>query len=433
VNKLVDEPWRETRLKNLFSARIGGSWGDEPEEDNSFVCIRAADFETDQLCHRHVDLTRRGYEKSEIERKKLLPGDLIIEKSGGGDNQPVGRVVSFDLPEIALCSNFLEILRPDHEQLYQRYGAYLMYSLWVQRLVTRSIKQTTGIQNLDEEAYLDIQIQLPSVQKQRSIADHLDRETAKIDAMVAAKERLLELLAEKRRSIITRAVTSGLNPNAPLRDSGIPWLGWIPAHWKQVPLRFLTTFVSGATPDKGNDDYWNGSIPWVSPKDMKRDEIADSEDHITDEALNNSTLKMIPVDSVLVVVRGMILAHSFPVAIATGLVTINQDMKALSCKPSLEPPFLQAVLKGARDWIISLTDESSHGTKKLDTEVLGRFEVPVPPLPEQRAIVTYITRETAKLDALKEAAERTIGLLKERRIALISAAVTGQIEVRSQA
>lgn len=433
MSKLVCEAWKETRLKNLFSARIGGSWGYDPEEGNSFICIRAADFETDRLCHRLTDLTRRCYEASEVERKRLLQGDLIIEKSGGGDNQPVGRVICFDLPDVALCSNFLEILRPNFKQLYHRYGAYLMYSLWAGRIVTCFVKQTTGIQNLDEDAYLGTKIRLPSLQKQRTIARYLDRETAKLDTLIAAKERLLGLLAEKRRALITRAVTHGLDPNVPLRNSGISWLGKIPAHWRQAPLRFLTTFVSGATPDKGNDEYWNGNIPWVSPKDMKCNEISDSEDHITGKALKENTLKMIPLGSILVVVRGMILSHSFPVAIATGPVTINQDMKALSCKPSLEPQFLQATLQGAEGWIVSITDESSHGTKRLDTEVLGRFGVPVPSLPEQQAIVAYIKKETAKLDALKEAAERTIVLLKERRTALISEAVTGKIDLHQTA
>ena len=124
-----------------------------------------------------------------------------------------------------------------------------------------------GIPHVNGEFLANLRIQLPNLNQQRAIADYLDRETARLDALVAAKERVLGLLAEKRRAIITRAVTRGLDPNVPFRDSGIPWLGKIPAHWKIVALRFLVDLTSGATPDTGKPEYWDGEIPWVSPKE----------------------------------------------------------------------------------------------------------------------------------------------------------------------
>ena len=115
--------------------------------------------------------------------------------------------------------------------------------------------------------------------------------------------------------------------------------------------------------------------------------------------------------------------------ITTAPVTINQDLKALRCEANLTPRFLQAVFQGLAGVLVSLTDESAHGTKKLDTEVLGRFAIPLPGPEEQVAIVLYVKSESAKLDALRSAAERTIALLKERRAALIAAAVTGQLDI----
>jgi type I restriction enzyme, S subunit len=201
--------------------------------------------------------------------------------------------------------------------------------------------------------------------------------------------------------------------------SSIDWLGGIPAHWEVIPLRFLTTFSGGATPDTQNVDYWSGTIPWVSPKDMKRDFIDDAEDHVSEAALDNSALKMIEPESILVVVRGMILAHSFPTAINTVPVTINQDMKALSCGTKIEPAFLVDVLKGAKDYLVTLADSSAHGTKKLETEVLGRLEVPVPPIDEQRKIVQHIANETADIDALIAAKQLLLDLLAEKRRAFV--------------
>jgi len=200
-----------------------------------------------------------------------------------------------------------------------------------------------------------------------------------------------------------------------------------------VALRFLVDIYGGATPDTRKSELWDGDIPWVSPKDMKRAEIGDAEDHVSPVALSASALRLIDPVAVLIVVRGMILAHSFPTATTTRQVTINQDMKALRCRCSLDAYFLRDFFWGVESHLVSLVDSAAHGTRKLETEVLGRFEVCVPPLKEQRAIVAYITEKTARLDELCSATERTIALLKERRASLIAAAVTGQIDVESAA
>ncbi len=205
----------------------------------------------------------------------------------------------------------------------------------------------------------------------------------------------------------------------------VPWLGILRADWPLVPLRYLVRFLSGGTPDKGNADFWSGgTIPWVSPKDMKVDRINDSEDHITVAALDGSATQLVPVGSVLVVVRGMILAHTLPVAVTTGPVTINQDIKALVCGQRILPEFLHAVLAGQAEWLLSQADSSAHGTKKLETEVLQRFEVPCPPLDLQRRIVAAMRAQAMGLDEVVAAKQRVLDLLAEKRKAIIATAVT---------
>ena len=275
----------------------------------------------------------------------------------------------------------------------------------------------------------NIPVPIPEWERQSAIAGYLDRETARLDALVAEKERLLKLLAEKRHTLITRAVTHGLDPDTPMRNSGIPWLGEIPAHWNSAPLRFLVSFVGGATPDTGKRKYWSGDIPWVSPKDMKYREIDDSEDHVNELAIFDTALRMIPPSSVLVVVRGMILAHSFPAAITRVAVTVNQDMKALLCREILDPWFLRDYFRGVEHYLVTLADSSAHGTRKLETERLGQVPILVPPHAEQKQIARYLSDSTSKIDKTRMATERTIAFLKERRAALIAAAVTGQIDV----
>lgn len=204
-----------------------------------------------------------------------------------------------------------------------------------------------------------------------------------------------------------------------------PWLGALCADWPLVPLRYLVTFLSGGTPDKGNAEFWaGGTIPWVSPKDMKVDRIDDSEDHITEAALDGSATQIVPIGSVLIVVRGMILAHTLPVAVTTGPVAINQDIKALVCGERVLPEFLHAVLAGQSEWLLSLADCSAHGTKKLETEILQQFEVPCPSLSVQRSIVKTIRTRTNELDELAAAKRRVLDLLAEKRKAIIATAVT---------
>lgn len=205
----------------------------------------------------------------------------------------------------------------------------------------------------------------------------------------------------------------------------VPWLGILRADWPLVPLRYLVRFLSGGTPDKGNADFWSGgTIPWVSPKDMKVDRINDSEDHITVAALDGSATQLVPVGSVLVVVRGMILAHTLPVAVTTGPVTINQDIKALVCGQRILPEFLHAVLAGQAEWLLSQADSSAHGTKKLETEVLQRFAVPCPTLDLQRRIVAAMRAQAMGLDEVVAAKQRVLELLAEKRKAIISTSVT---------
>jgi type I restriction enzyme S subunit len=285
------------------------------------------------------------------------------------------------------------------------------------------------MQHLTADAFGGFPVLLPPHEEQARIAHYLDCEMARLDALVEAKQRVLGLLIEKRRALITHAVTRGLDHRAPLRDSGVPWLGEIPAHWELTALRFLVDIFGGATPNTGKSELWDGDIPWVSPKDMKREEIADAEDHVSLEALEGSALRLIDPVAVLVVVRGMILAHSFPTATTTRQVTINQDMKALRCCTFLDPHFLRDFFWGLESHLLSLVDSAAHGTRKLETEALGRFQVCIPPMAEQLAIVEYIADRTARLDKLRAATERTISLLKNRRAALIAAAVTGQIDV----
>ena len=208
------------------------------------------------------------------------------------------------------------------------------------------------------------------------------------------------------------------------KESGVVWLGAVPAHWSVNYLGNLVQVAGGSTPSKENLHFWGGTIPWVSPKDMKREVISDSEDHVTELALRKSSLRLIPDPVVLMVIRGMILDHTVPIARTASPVTVNQDMKALRPRAGLSAEYLTHFLRAMNEALLARVEEAGHGTKALRTDLWRKLPVLVPPEGEQKAIVSFLDRKTAAIDALIAKKERLIELLQEKRQALITQAVT---------
>ena len=274
---------------------------------------------------------------------------------------------------------------------------------------------------------------IPPLDVQSTIAGYLDRETTRIDALISKKTRFIELLREKRQALITHAVTKGLDPSVKMKDSGVEWLGEVPEHWAVRPLKYVVTFLSGGTPSKDVPAYWNGCIPWASAKDLKQDKLGETQDHITEFAVSEGAATLVPEGCVLVVVRGMILARIFPVSEVIAPMAINQDLKAVVPSKDLRGDYLAQVLRGTAGETLSRLEEAGHGTKALRMENWVSMEIPLPPIEEQREIIKYVDDEIRRLDSLAQKTERSIELLKERRSALITAAVTGQIDLREAA
>ncbi|MDV1192790.1 restriction endonuclease subunit S, partial [Raoultella planticola] len=250
---------------------------------------------------------------------------------------------------------------------------------------------------------------------------------------IEKKTRFIELLKEKRQALITHAVTKGLDRNAKMKDSGIEWIGQVPEHWEATKLKHVAAFSGGGTPSKENPDYWNGCIPWVSPKDMKHEVITDSIDHITTKGLENSATKLIDSGAVLLVARSGILRHTIPVGINNVPVSLNQDMKALSLDETrVRPRFILRWVQGLNRSLLGIWAKEGATVESLEHEYVANTRLPLPDLKEQDAILATLDLETARIDALISKSEQSIILLKERRAAFITAAVTGQIDLRGK-
>ena len=284
--------------------------------------------------------------------------------------------------------------------------------------------------NIGQAAITGMFIAVPPLKEQQALVAFVQNEAAKIDALAEEQRRLIDLLTEKRQAVISQAITKGLDPNVPMKDSGVEWLGKVPAHWAVTPFKLVVHLRSGGTPDKGRRAYWDGDIPWASAKDLKVDALFDTADHITELALTEGAATLVDAGVVLVVVRGMILARTFPVVTAQVSMAINQDLKAVSARTPGRNDWLAWLLRASSVETLSRLDEAGHGTKALRMDAWGDMRVGVPPPQEQQRIASFLAVECVRLDDLVAEAARAVDFLEERRAALISAAVTGKIDVR---
>lgn len=309
---------------------------------------------------------------------------------------------------------------------------YFLYMLSVEKDILNLYGQGTTFIELGNEELKQLKLCIPTILEQRLITSFLNRETNEIDALIGEHEDLISLLKEKRSALITRAVTKGLDPNVKMKASGVDWLGEVPETWNMSKMRYLFLFTGGGTPSTEIQDYWGGDIPWVSAKDMKCSRIFDSELHITKEGLINSTANMVNSGTILILVRSGILKHTIPVAITANEVSINQDIKALIPIVDLVPEFYCYFIDGLQIQLLPYWRKQGATVESLELPFIKDFPMPVPPIEIQKTISHYLDEETAKIDRLISHSNSVMLLLKERRTAIITAAVTGKIDVRDE-
>ena len=423
--------WGVDRLKRSTVSTKNGAWGDEPKQDvNDIPCVRVADFDRQALRVQLDEPTIRNIVESERVGRVLVQGNLLLEKSGGGEGQPVGCVVLYDDPRPAVCSNFVARVQiaPGMKSSFWRYVHAAAYAV---RLNTRSIKQTSGIQNLDASQYLDECAGFPPFLEQTQIAAFLDCETAKIDALVAEQRQLMALLKEKRQAVISHAVTRGLDPDAPMKPSGIEWLGDVPEHWEVKPMRMIANVVRGASPRPAGDPrYFGGdSVPWVTVGEITKDDdvyLTETEFFLTQEGATQSNL--FKSDTLIYSNSGATLG--VPKVLKIDACANDGVVAFLNLKNRVQAEFLYHYLASITDSIREKVKQGS-GQPNLNTDIVKDLRFGLPPSAEQKLIVARITALANEFRALTAEAQRAIDLLQERRAALISAAVTGQIDVRN--
>ena len=209
------------------------------------------------------------------------------------------------------------------------------------------------------------------------------------------------------------------------KPSGIEWLGEVPENWEVKRLQYLFRFTSGGTPQTETAEYWDGTIPWVSPKDMKVFLLTDTIDHVSELALRETSTTEVSAGTMLIVARSGILRHSIPVSIATRRMTINQDIKGVfPLRPNVSVSYFARCIEGHQTELLTLWRKEGATVESLELNLVKAGSFPFPPLPEQQAIAAFLDRETGRLDRLVAKKRELIERLKEKRVALISRSVT---------
>ncbi|MFP1679262.1 restriction endonuclease subunit S [Alloalcanivorax sp. C16-2] len=290
--------------------------------------------------------------------KILRAGDILVSSANSWNL--VGKCCW--VPQLdyqATAGGFISILRPKDEKLDNRYLYHWFSSGAVQHVVRSFGNKTTNISNLSHKRCLGMKIPLPPLDEQKRIAKILDEADA--------------LRAKRRESL---AQLDALLQSAFLDLFGDPVEN--PKKWKTLPFSEVGSFKSGGTPSKANNLYWGEGFPWVSPKDMKVDRVYESKDSITSLALSETNMRLVDPGHILIVVRGMILAHSFPVAVNNVSVAINQDMKAIRPIESINSDYLLYCLKAKKREVMDLVSSAGHGTRRFDRNAMNELQVPVP-------------------------------------------------------
>ena len=435
--------WDVSRLKWSRAGIVNGVWGEDPDGENDIPCVRVADFDRQQFRVNFSEPTERAISRSQRSGRELRVGDLLLEKSGGGEKQMVGCVVLFDHEEAAVCSNFISRVQVSLGQ-DSRFWTYVHAALYFGKLNYPAIKQTTGIQNLDADAYFDTSVAFPPLDEQRAIAAFLDRETERIDALVAKKRQLIERLQEYRIALITRTVTRGLpsdaaravglDPSPRLKPSGGEWLGDMPEHWEARRLEHVAAYRTSNV-DKKTED---GELPvrLCNYTDVYYGERirADEGDFMKATASPREIARFRLVRGDVVVTKDSEdwrdIAVPALIEETAGDFVCGYHLGLIRPSSSLEPAFLFRVMQSMVVNQQLQTYTSGVTRYGLPNSAVGETVIPVPPLSEQRAIGVFLDAQTEALDEMRGQAESAIDRLQEYRTALITAAVTGKIDVR---
>jgi type I restriction enzyme S subunit len=422
---LLPAHWQQLPLKRIASSDNSGCYGRDPDVRGTVLPV-ATTAQIDREGNFSVEkMPLRSFQSDEVKRYGCTSGDvLVVKSSGSAANVISGKagIVGATTPTFVF-SNFLMRFRARESHVLSQFLFLLLTCNLTRQRVIRMVSTTT-YPNLRVQEYCSALLPVPPPDEQAAIVRFLDHANRKIDGFIRAKRKLIGLLNEQKQAIIHRAVTRGLNPNAPLKPSGIPWLGDIPQHWEQHALCRLSKLRVERNPgglpllsvflDRGVIRYEEGGGQVHAPSlDLSNYQVV----RVGDFVLNNQQ------------------AWRGSVGVSAHEGIISPAYIVLEMSPQLDPTFANYLMRSRA--MVDQFVAASKGVGDIQRQVFWPFlrivQVPVPPLEEQKTIVDFLARDTKALSHAIARTEREIALMQEYRTRLTADVVTGKLDVRAAA
>lgn len=381
---------------------------------------------------KHMAWIRNGRDYKDVESPE---GDYPVIGSGGqfsnathflydGESVLLGRKGTIDKP-LYINGRFWTVDTMFYTEVFDQANTKFLYYFSL-TIPFQYYSTNTALPSMTQEDLSNHPMSIPPQQEQNQIARFLDHETARIDALIAEQERLIELLKEKRQAVISHAVTKGLDPTAPMKDSGVEWLGEVPAHWVTKSYRYSSEIYRGKFGHRPRNDpsLYDGDFAFIQTGDIARAEkyITAYKQTLNEKGANVS--QKFPAGTLV-----MAIAANVGDTAILGFEAYAPD-SVVGFKPNedIEIEFLRFSLMAAIQELHKTSTQSTQANLNIDR--IGSVRAVFPPLAKQKEIADYLNRELEKYSELEQQALATIELMRERRSALISAAVTGKIDVR---
>lgn len=364
-----------------------------------------------------VGLVPESFETYQV----VEPGDLII-RCMDLQNDKTSLRTGLSENHGIITSAYLNL--KINERFDSKFLYYYLHSLDTTKVLYKfgtGLRQNLSFQDFYRLPVIDIPKKL-----QTAIANFLDNKTAQIDEAIAIKEKQIELLKERKQIIIQQAVTQGLNPNVPMKNSGVDWIGKIPEHWNAFKLAHIAKTDAGSTPDRSNSKYWDGDIPWIKTGEVRYSKIFNTEESISVAGLRNSSLRLAPPDTLIMAMYGQGVTRG-RVAILGVPATYNQACCGMTFNKEINVEYAQYFFIAAYPYIRDDGNESSQ--MNLSAGYIATLKICAGTLDEQLSIVEYLDEQTSKIEEAVSLQQLQIKKLKEYKTTLINSAVTGKIKV----